>query len=87
MNTLERILAIFLSIISSVVFAYIMNSIGEIINAIQQAKAEALKKMRNMNIFLSQMEIEKDLQFKITKYIDYMYDERHQYMLEGNGLL
>jgi len=70
-----------------VVFAYIMNSIGEIINAIQQAKAEALKKMRNMNIFLSQMQIEKELQFKIIKYIDYMYDERHQYMIEGNNLL
>ncbi len=69
------------------VFAYIMNSIGEIINAIQQAKAEALKKMRNMNIFLSQMQIEKELQFKIIKYIDYMYDERHQYMIEGNNLL
>jgi hypothetical protein len=40
-----------------------------------------------MNIYLSQMKIEKELQYKIIKYIDYMYDEKHQYMVEGNKLL
>lgn len=43
--------------------------------------------MRYMNLYLSEMEISKELQFKIQKYIDFMYEERHQYMLEGYSLL
>ena len=64
-----------------------MNSIGEIISVIQERKSEALQKVRNMKIYLSENEIEKELQFKILKYIDYLYDERHHYMEEGTKLL
>lgn len=74
-NEIEVLVAIFIILVGCGVFAYSLNSIGEIINDMTRDENEFRFYMRKLNIFLRNKSVSSELQLKIRKYLEYVWKE------------
>lgn len=83
----EKIVAITAMLGACCVFAYIMNSIGGIINSFNNRQTVLRQKIQAVNIYLDMKEIDNDLRIRIRKYLEYLYEERNAMMKEGHSVV
>ena len=76
-NTQEKIFVIIIAIICSVIFAYSMNNIGEILKELGMRQAAFRSKMVNLNLYMEKRDLSKDLKMKVIKYFQYLNNERN----------
>ena len=73
-NNEEISLSIFIIILGSGVFAYCLNSIGSILNDINKEKEEFKSHLRTLNRYMKHKSINPDLQTRIRKYTEYVWN-------------
>ena len=83
----ERIVAISSMLGACCVFAYIMNSIGGIINSFNNRQTVLRQKIQAVNKYLDMKNIDNDLRIRIRKYLEYLYEERNAMMKEGHNVV
>ena len=76
-NTKKKIFVIIIAIICSVIFAYSMNNIGEILKELGMCQAAFRSKMVNLNLYMEKRDLSKDLKMKVIKYFQYLNNERN----------
>ena len=83
----ERIVAITSMLGACIVFAYIMNSIGGIINSFNNRQTVLRQKIQAVNKYLDMKNIDNDLRIRIRKYLEYLYEEKNAMMKEGHSVV
>lgn len=83
----ERIVAITSMLGACCVFAYIMNSIGGIINSFNNRQTVLRQKIQAVNKYLDMKNIDNDLRIRIRKYLEYLYEEKNAMMKEGHSVV
>ena len=79
----EKIFAITSMLVACCVFAYIMNSIGIVINSFNARQAILRHKIQAVNKYLDMKNIDYDLRIRIRKYLEYLYEEKNSLVREG----
>lgn len=83
----ERIVSIVSMLGACCVFAYIMNSIGGIINSFNNRQTVLRQKIQAVNKYLDMKNIDNDLRIRIRKYLEYLYEEKNAIMKEGHNVV
>lgn len=83
----EKIVAITAMLGACCVFAYIMNSIGSIINSFNNRQTVLRQKIQAVNKYLDMKNIDNDLRIRIRKYLEYLYEEKNAMMKEGHNVV
>lgn len=86
-NTLEKILGIIAIFLSCGVFAYSINSIGNIIEKMSREEKEFKAKLADIDYLMSQRNINRQLQIKIKGYLEYMHEEKKRNLDDVNDLV
>ena len=79
----EKMFAIISMLLACCVFAYIMNSIGLVINSFNNRQAILRHKIQAVNKYLDMKNIDYDLRIRIRKYLEYLYEEKNALVREG----
>ena len=74
-NDTEKAFCIFLIYITCTMFAYVINSIGMILQNLNKEKREFKRYMNVINGYLRQNNINLDLRIKIRNYLEYIWQE------------
>ncbi|KAL4510181.1 hypothetical protein ABPG72_010374 [Tetrahymena utriculariae] len=72
---IEKLFCVILMIISCGLFAYAMNTIGNILDNFNFEENELSKKMQVINLYMSKKNINKQMQYAIREYLDYYWRE------------
>lgn len=72
----ERALTLFTMLVSCVVYAYTIGSIGNLVSRHNMYAAQYKEKMTYVNQFLIRKEIPKDLRLKIRRYLEYVLNSK-----------
>ena len=83
----EKIFAITSMLLACCVFAYIMNSIGLVINSFNNRQAILRHKIQAVNKYLDMKNIDYDLRIRIRKYLEYLYEEKNALVREGQTVV
>lgn len=83
----ERIVSISSMLGACCVFAYIMNSIGSIINSFNNRQTVLRQKIQAVNKYLDMKNIDNDLRIRIRKYLEFLYEEKNAMMKEGHSVV
>ena len=83
----EKIFAITSMLVACCVFAYIMNSIGLVINSFNNRQAILRHKIQAVNKYLEMKNIDYDLRIRIRKYLEYLYEEKNALVREGQTVV
>ncbi|KAL4435956.1 hypothetical protein ABPG74_022191 [Tetrahymena malaccensis] len=83
----EKILVTFIGLVGCLVLSYSMNQFGLILNDLHRKKKEFKQKMIYLNQYLSNRNLEKNIQQHVLKYYNYVYNQQEFNNLEGNTLL
>jgi len=83
----EKIFAITSMLLACCVFAYIMNSIGLVINSFNNRQAILRHKIQAVNKYLEMKNIDYDLRIRIRKYLEYLYEEKNALVREGQTVV
>jgi hypothetical protein len=67
-NTREKLFVTILALIASVIFAYSMNSIGEILKDLGASNAAFRLKLVNLNFYMEKRDLNEELKMKVIKY-------------------
>lgn len=86
-NDIERSFCILFIYIACGVFAYTLNTIGNIIQEISQQKRHFLYNVMLMNQYMNQKKINIDLRTRIRKYLEYVWEEEHQASKETSDII
>ncbi|KRX11104.1 Cyclic nucleotide-binding protein [Pseudocohnilembus persalinus] len=86
-NTREKIYCIFMTLISCGVFAYAVNTIGQIIITQQQKSAQQKRDKYILNTYMSSKNINKNLQIKMQKYLDFKHQQVDQNAEQAQKIL
>lgn len=78
----EKLLSIFMMIISCGVFAWIMGSIGSVIGMGDAHIMELKDEINCINSFMMANKIPKGLRLKVRHYLDYLVEYKSQFKLE-----
>ena len=70
----EKIYAMFMMILSSGVFGYTMNRIGNILQSFNETSLEYKIKLFQINQYMKRKNVPKELQARVRKYIEYTLD-------------
>ena len=62
-------------LVSCGIFAYSMNTIGNILENFNQEEMEIAQKMEVINTYMSKKNVNKQMQYGIRKYLDYYWRE------------
>lgn len=76
-NIYERIFSIFFVFIACAVFAYTINSIQNIMNAIYKRESEYKVQLNVINRFMKKNRVNFDLKVRVRKYLEYMFKEHN----------
>ena len=87
MTYLERFFAIIAMMIACCVFAYIMNTIGNILEELNNQHAYLRKQQNMVNHFLKEKQIENKLQLKIKKHIVNVWNLKKENKIDTNSLI
>jgi len=83
----ERACCMVCMLISCVMYAYIVGSIGSLVKNSSQVADNLREQMINMNRFLARRRIPKELRLKIQRYLQYMIEEKSQIPIDEDTLL
>lgn len=83
----EKITGIAIMIVSSIVFGYILSSIGSLIIEISNYSTDAKEKMRLISKYMSEKGLNKETQNRIKKYLEYYLGKENSMKTEGNEIL
>ncbi|KRX02043.1 Cyclic nucleotide-binding protein [Pseudocohnilembus persalinus] len=86
-NNLERFITILITILSCGVFAYSVNEIGTIFKLMKQQKEEFKEEQAILVNHMKRKGLSKDLQNRVTKYYEYIYNENLQEKQIGDRLI
>ena len=70
----EIIFNIICLFISLLIFSFVINKIGQLMDLIKKIDEERQLEMNHINKFMSHKEISSDLQARINDYITYLYE-------------
>ncbi|EAS00879.2 MFS transporter (macronuclear) [Tetrahymena thermophila SB210] len=83
----EKMFTIFMALLGSVVFAYVVNTIGGIFQEIAQKEAEFIKKKYDLSIYMSTRQIKQDIQLRVMKFLDYKRMQEQDNPMRGEYIL
>eukprot|EP00330_Aristerostoma_sp_ATCC50986_P004416 CAMPEP_0114580904 /NCGR_PEP_ID=MMETSP0125-20121206/5074_1 /TAXON_ID=485358 ORGANISM="Aristerostoma sp., Strain ATCC 50986" /NCGR_SAMPLE_ID=MMETSP0125 /ASSEMBLY_ACC=CAM_ASM_000245 /LENGTH=253 /DNA_ID=CAMNT_0001772701 /DNA_START=1443 /DNA_END=2204 /DNA_ORIENTATION=+ len=86
-TTNEKIVMILVMLASSIVFGYILSSIGGIIVELSNYSSENKEKMRMITKYMNEKGLNKDIQNRIRKYLEFYLDKENTTKAEGNDIL
>ena len=84
---LERIALVAIMIFTSIIFGYILSTIGSLIMEASAYSTEARHKIRILTKYMSEKGLNKNAQSKIRKYLEFFLDRENAAKLEGDGIM
>lgn len=84
---LEHFFSIIAMMIACCVFAYIMNTIGNILEELNNQRAYLRKQQNMVNHFLKEKKIENKLQLKIKKHLVNVWNLKKENKMDTNSLI
>jgi len=75
----ERVYTVIAMIISSALFGYSLNTVGEIIREMNREKDQRREKIRSVRKYMNQKNLGKGIQTRVKNYLQYMIDSRTLY--------
>ena len=83
----ERLFAIIVMLMSCGVFAYSLNSMGSIFQEMYKKENEFRAKLVDISYYMNKRNIQKTLQSKIKRYLEYMHEEEMYGYQRGTDLI
>lgn len=83
----ERVVSVIIMIASSVIFGYILSSIGALLIEINAFNSESREKMRLLTKYMKEKGLSKEIQSKIRKYLEFYMDKENTMKTEGDNIL
>ncbi len=74
-------------LISCVMFAYIVGSIGNLVTRASEMSEKMRTQMININQFLIHRRIPKEMRVKIRRYLEYVMDEKKRLLMDETELM
>lgn len=74
-TAIEKTVCVILMLVSCGIFAYSMNTIGNILENFNQEEMEISQKMEVINTYMSKKNVNKQMQYGIREYLDYYWRE------------
>jgi len=84
---LERLLLVGIMILTSIVFGYILSTIGALLLEVSAYSQEAKHKIRIITKYMNDKALNKDIQSKIRKYLEFYLNRENAARIEGDGIL
>ncbi|EGR31909.1 hypothetical protein IMG5_100600 [Ichthyophthirius multifiliis] len=75
-NQIEMVFVIFATLLSCIIFAYAMNSIGEILKQMGRKKLILKQQMGIINTYMRKRCLNQEIQVKVRKYFEYLNKEQ-----------
>ena len=86
-NVHETIFAIFVMVFSSGVFGYCINDVGEILQTMYRKDQEFKMRMRDLQHYMNKRNLNKTLQMRVKRYLEYMFQEENEGFQRGHTIL
>ena len=83
----ERAFAVVLMILSSIIFGYILSTIGTLLLELSTFSTEAREKIRVLTKYMTDKGLQKNTQSKIRKYLEFYLDRENAARIEGDTLM
>lgn len=83
----ERIFVVAVMIVSSIIFGYILSTIGTLLLEVGARSAEAKEKIRILTKYMTEKGLHKDIQSKIRKYLEFYLDRENTAKIEGDYIM
>jgi len=83
----ERICVMICMLVSCVMFAYIVGSIGNIVSRASEVSDKLRTEMININRFLMHRRIPKEMRVKVRRYLEYVMDEKKKLMMNEDEMM
>ena len=83
----ERIFVVAVMIISSIIFGYILSTIGTLLLEVGARSSEAKEKIRILTKYMNEKGLHKDIQSKIRKYLEFYLDRENTAKIEGDYIM
>ena len=83
----EKIYGIIVAMIASFIFAYSMNSVGEILKEFGRREAQFRVEISNLKQYLRQRDVDPIIQIRVHKYLEYLYQEQSKEQENCQGML
>jgi hypothetical protein len=83
----EKIYAIFAMIMACGSFAYTVGSIGNLVSKSSAEATEYREQVMAVNRYMRKKELPKDLQFRVRRYLEYLWDNKKQNYLNEKEIL
>ncbi len=74
-------------LISCVMFAYIVGSIGNIVSRASEVSERLRTEMININRFLMHRRIPKEMRVKVRRYLEYIMDEKKKLLMDEGEMM
>ncbi|KAL4455201.1 hypothetical protein ABPG73_015478 [Tetrahymena malaccensis] len=87
-NETETLVAIFMMLFSSGVFAFTLNQIGMILTELTSEVKETRRKMKIINIYMEKRNVKHPLRMQIRQYLDFIWKENsEQIQMESTAII
>ncbi|KRX00772.1 Cyclic nucleotide-binding protein [Pseudocohnilembus persalinus] len=86
-NHLEVLVCIVTMLIACVVFAFVMNEIGQILQKLKQAQEEIERNTWAISQWMQKKNVDQDLQFQVREYLSYYWKEENTEDVERQVLV
>ncbi|CAD8168918.1 unnamed protein product [Paramecium pentaurelia] len=80
---LERLFGVFFLLIACGVFSFTMNTIGNTMQQLSQKQDQYQKRIAEINSYMGKVKIPKQLQNKVRRYLQYLWDSHRNINLES----
>lgn len=85
-NTAEKLFMIVICLVSCAIFAYTLNSIGQIIEKITQSKEKFRKELVYLQNYMNTRNLSQDTQMKVKKFFEFKHAEELNSNVEGEKM-
>ena len=85
-NVHERIFAIMLMIISSILFGYVLSTIGNLLLELDSFSTESKEKIRTFTKYMNEKGLNKNMQNKIRKYLEFYLNKENSARMENDKI-
>jgi len=86
-NTNETLFAVFIMVISSGVFGYCINGVGAIWQNMFRKEEDFKMRMRDLQHYMNKRNLNKTLQMRVKRYLEYMFQEETEGFQRGHTIL
>ena len=84
---LERVFSIVIMVISSILFGYILSTIGNLLLELESFSSEAKEKIRTFTKYMNEKGLNKNVQSKIRKYLEFYLNKENTARIESDGIM